>query len=72
MGLYTKASAQQRKQWPELRDSLQNEISSFPTIHLIRDLYPKHIKNSKNETPKEQIIQSINGQMNWTDSFHKK
>jgi hypothetical protein len=37
MGLHQKASAQQRKQLPDSRDSPQNGRKSLPATHLIRD-----------------------------------
>ena len=40
--------------------------------HQIKSEYPKSIKNSSNSTPKEQIIQSRNGQKTWTNISPKK
>jgi hypothetical protein len=35
----------------------------LPDTNPKEDYYPEYIKNSKNKTPKEQIIQTINGRM---------
>ena len=57
-----KISAQQRKQSTKLKDNLQNGRRYLQMTYQIKGYYPKSIKNLPNSTPKEQIIQSRNGQ----------